>query len=82
MIILCGLHDIDEPILADIMLCLQLVLTETLNGCRHESSLTDVENYAKLTILVDEIVSQVLLRLIHNLQLMYCSTIAGALTAI
>lgn len=59
MILISGLDDIDELILADVMQCLQQAVSENFGGFRNENCILDVENYANFSVLVDEIVSQV-----------------------
>ena len=64
MVLVNGVDDIDELILADVMNCLQQTLSELFGNCR-ESSILDIENYAKLSVLVDAIVCQVRYSNIH-----------------
>ena len=59
MVLMTGVDDIDELILADVMNCLQQTLSESFGASRLDSSILDIENYAKLSVLVDEIVCQV-----------------------
>ena len=59
MIIIAGIDDTDEMILADVMNCLVQVMSETLGEGHHENSIVDTENFAKLSICIDEMVPEV-----------------------
>ena len=59
MTVIAGIDDTDEMILADVMNCLQQVMSETLGEGHLENSIADSENYAKLSICIDEMVPEV-----------------------
>ena len=59
MTVIAGIDDTDEMILADVMNCLQQVMSETLGEGHHENSIADSENFAKLSICIDEVVPEV-----------------------
>ena len=59
MIIIAGIDDTDEMILADVMNCLLQVMSETLGEGHHENSILDPENFAKLSICIEEMVPEV-----------------------
>ena len=59
MTVIAGIDDTDEMILGDVMNCLQQVMSETLGEGHHENSIADSENFAKLSICIDEMVPEV-----------------------
>lgn len=59
LMLIGGINEVDELILADVIGCLQKVLSEILGDCRDESSIMDAENYAKLSVSIDEMMPQV-----------------------
>ena len=59
MIIIAGMDETDEMILADVMNCLVQVMSETLGEGHNENSIVDTENFTKLSICIDEMVPEV-----------------------
>lgn len=55
--LISGKNDIDELILSQIMVCFSQVLVDILDRNFVESFVLDVENYAKICVALDEIVS-------------------------
>lgn len=60
MTVIAGIDDTDEIILADVMNCLLQVMSEILGEGHHENSIADTENFAKLSICIDEMVPEVI----------------------
>lgn len=60
MIILSGVDDVDELVLADLIDCLYEVVCKILGGGgRNDSSITEAENFCKLSLSIDEMFPQV-----------------------
>ena len=59
MVIISGMDDTDEMMLADVMNCLVQVMSETLGEGHNENSIVDTENFAKLSICIEEMVPEV-----------------------
>lgn len=55
--LISGKNDIDELILSQIMACFSQVLMDILDKNLVESFILDIENYAKICVALDEIVS-------------------------
>jgi hypothetical protein len=56
-VLISGKNDIDELILSQIMACFSQVLMDILDKNLVESFILDIENYAKICVALDEIVS-------------------------
>jgi hypothetical protein len=56
-VLISGKNDIDELILSQIMVCFSQVLMDILDKNLVENFILDIENYAKICLALDEIVS-------------------------
>mmetsp|Transcript_9957 Transcript_9957/g.9679 ORF Transcript_9957/g.9679 Transcript_9957/m.9679 type:complete len:148 (+) Transcript_9957:58-501(+) len=57
MVLISGTNDIDELILSQIMICFHQVLMDILDKSLLESLILDIENYAKICVAIDEMIS-------------------------
>jgi hypothetical protein len=57
MVLISGTNNIDELILSQIMICFHQVLMEILDKNLLEIFILDIENYAKICVAIDEMIS-------------------------